>query len=155
MVEYRIPIVTIFWRIEDGYFDTVSEFLKDLQATGYGKRKAVGYGQVNSFTLEEFDGFADVPEANGFVTLSRFVPEQDDPTEGYWNATVKYGKLGEELAVSGNPYKRPLVQLVPGSCFRDAAPREWYGRLIEGLSPLPEVKHYGFAFPVPIHFPRS
>jgi CRISPR-associated protein Csm4 len=155
IVEYRIPRVTIFWRIAEGYFDTVSEFLNDLQATGYGKRKSVGYGQVEGFTLKEFNGFTDVPEANGFVTLSRFVPEPDDPTDGYWNATVKYGKLGEELAVSGNPYKRPLVQLVPGSCFRDATPREWYGRLLGGLSQLPEVKHYGFAFPVPMFLPEN
>jgi CRISPR-associated protein Csm4 len=153
--EHLLPHVTIYWRIEDGYLEMVNEFLEDLQATGYGKRKSIGYGQVESFTLKAFDGFADVPEANGFVTLSRFVPAPDDPTDGYWKAIVKYGKLGEEFAASPNPFKRPLVQLACGSCFRTTEPRDWYGQLLEGLSIREEIKHYAFAFPLPMHLPNT
>jgi CRISPR-associated protein Csm4 len=149
--EIVLPRITIYWRIEDASLPLVSDFLADLKKTGYGKRKSIGYGQVESFTPpEEFSGFVDVPDANGFVTLSRFVPAPDDPTEGFWNAIVKYGKLGEELAASRNPFKRPLVQLACGSCFRAGLQREWYGQLVSGLSVQEEVKHYGFAFPVPM-----
>lgn len=155
MEEFVLPQVTLYWRIEDGYLNVVRDFLTDLQATGYGKRKSIGYGQVESFTLDEFNGFADVPNANGFVTLSRFVPAPNDPTDGFWNTTVKYGKLGEEFAHGDNPFKRPLVQLACGSCFRAVPLREWYGQLVGGLSTREEVKHYGFAFPVPMRLPES
>src|SRR5207248_2623978 len=83
-------------RVANGHLDEVRNFLNELQATGYGKRKTVGYGRIESFTLEEFDGFTEVPDADGFVTLSRFVPAPADPTDGFWRAVVKYGKLGEE-----------------------------------------------------------
>ncbi|HKQ06254.1 MAG TPA: hypothetical protein VJ464_14055 [Blastocatellia bacterium] len=153
MREIILPRLTIYWRIEDESLSLVEDFLIDLMESGYGKRKSIGYGQVESFTLPElFSGFADVVNANGFVTLSRFVPAPDDPTDGFWNAVVKYGKVGEAFASDKNPFKKPLVQLECGSCFRDPAPRQWYGQLISGLSWRDEVKQYAFAFPLPIRF---
>jgi CRISPR-associated protein Csm4 len=155
MEEFHLPQVTLFWRIADEYIETVNRFLRDLQVSGYGKRKGIGYGRIESFTLAEFDGFIPVAEADGFVTLSRFVPAPADPTDGFWKAAVKYGKLGEEFASSGNPFKCPLIQLAAGSCFRTAQVREWYGHLIGGLSTRPEVKQYGFAFPIPLRWPAE
>jgi CRISPR-associated protein Csm4 len=155
-VETVLPEVMIYWRIEDGFIELVKDFLEDLKASGYGKRKSVGYGQIESFTLEEFNGFNDeIPQANGFISLSRFVPKPEDPTDGYWDIVVKYGKLGEELAVSGNPFKKPLIQLECGSCFFDEVKPDWvnrwYGQLVDGIAPQhPEVKQYGFAFLVPM-----
>lgn len=158
MQEFVIPRVTIYWRIEDGYLDLVRAFLDDLKETGYGKRKSIGYGQIQKVTLEQVDDFTDTPDANGFVSLSRFVPAPRDPSDGYWSIAVKYGKLGEEFAVNGNPFKRPLVQLTCGSCFRDEVDanwiQRWYGQLISGLSPRPEVKQYAFAFLVPMRLPN-
>jgi CRISPR-associated protein Csm4 len=157
MQEFVIPRVTIYWRIEDGYLDLVRAFLDDLKETGYGKRKSIGYGQIEKVTLEESHDFTDTPDANGFVSLSRFVPSPRDPSDGYWSIAVKYGKLGEEFAVSGNPFKRPLVQLTCGSCFRDDVKsnwiQRWYGQLISELSRRPEVKQYAFAFLVPMRLP--
>ena len=155
MESFVIPKVSIYWWISDDYVGIVPDFLADLRLSGYGKRKSIGYGQVESFTFDEFTGFTDVPKANGFVTLSRFVPAPGDPTEGFWDTTVKYGKLGEEWAVAGNPFKRPLVQLACGSCFRDAPPRRWYGQLVSGLSERPEVKQYGFALALPMRLPDA
>jgi len=154
MSEILVPRITIYWRIEDESVALVKDFLADLQAGGYGKRKSIGYGQIESYTPPEaFTDFDDVADANGFVTLSRFVPTPDDPTDGFWNAVVKYGKLGEEFATDDKVFKRPLVQLERGSCFHDPAPRQWYGQLISGLSRRDEVKQYAFAFPLPIRFP--
>jgi len=154
MPEFVLPRVTFYWRISDDHVQLVREFLDDLKTTGYGKRKSIGYGNVADYTLDEFNGFAPVPNANAFVTLSRFVPAPGDPTDGFWETVVKYGKLGEEWAVAGNPFKRPLLQLCCGSCFRDLPPREWYGQLVDGLSPTrPEVKQYAFAFALPMRLP--
>jgi CRISPR-associated protein Csm4 len=155
MEEFVIPRVTVYWRIEDGYLGLVRDFLTDLQKTGYGKRKSVGYGQVERFTLDACDDFPEVSGANGFVSLSRFVPAPRDPTEGFWSTAVKYGKLGEEWALDANPFKRPLIQLACGSCFRDPSPRPWYGQLVRGLSVRPEVEEYAFALAVPMRFPEG
>jgi CRISPR-associated protein Csm4 len=160
-VENILPEVSIYWRIEDAWEKTVRDFLEDLKASGYGKRKSVGYGQIESFTLDVFDGFDEIPpQANGFISLSRFVPAPNDPTDGYWDIAVKYGKLGEELAVSGPPFKRPLIQLECGSCFFDEVKPDWvnrwYGQLVDDVAPQrPEVKQYGFAFLAPMRIPEQ
>lgn len=161
-VETLLPEVSIYWRIEgEEWKKVVEEFLDDLKASGYGKRKSVGYGQIESFTLDEFDGFDETPpQANGFISLSRFVPAPKDPTHGYWDIAVKYGKLGEEKAVSGQPFKRPLIQLECGSCFFDEVKPDWvnrwYGQLVGGIAPQhPEVKQYGFAFLVPMRIAQE
>src|SRR5207302_8796187 len=65
--EYCFPAVDIYWRLAGTCESLVRDFLTDLQAAGYGKRKSAGYGEVASFTLEPFDGFVPVPDANGLI----------------------------------------------------------------------------------------
>jgi CRISPR-associated protein Csm4 len=85
------------------------------------------------------------------MSLSHFVPAAKDPLKGYWEILVKYPKLGEDFAITGNPHKKPLIMLRAGSSFFDSPCREYYGRLVKGLSPqYPQVVQYGYAFPVPI-----
>jgi CRISPR-associated protein Csm4 len=70
---------------------------------------------------------------------------------GRWGLRVKLGKLGEELAASEDPFKRPLIMLTPGSAFYDSPVKEYYGRIVGEVSPAhPEVVQYGLALPVPI-----
>lgn len=143
--------IDVYWSIEEGFESLVRNFLEGLYRTGYGKRKSVGYGQLLEVpALEPFDGFHDLKNANGFVTLSNFVPAKNDPVAGVWEAVVKYGKLGEEKAVAGQPFKRPLIQLAAGSCFCDTPVRDYYGRLVAGVATDEKVVQYGFALPVPM-----
>jgi len=146
--------VTFYLRVAPKFLDLFQALVEQVAQEGYGKRKTVGYGEIADWRLEPFDSFERVTEANGFVSLSNFVPARDDPQEGYWQVLVKYGRLGEELATSPNPFKRPLVMLVAGSCFRHTLMRPWYGQLVHDISPAhPGVVQYGLAFAVPMRFP--
>ncbi|MDP2953974.1 MAG: hypothetical protein Q8O76_11745, partial [Chloroflexota bacterium] len=82
--EYWTPEVTIYLKIEPGFEDQVKELFDWLVETGYGKRKSVGYGAIDSYTFEKFEGFPVLPDANAFVSLSNFVPAEADPVEGRW-----------------------------------------------------------------------
>ncbi|MFZ6017245.1 MAG: hypothetical protein ACOYU0_06520 [Nitrospirota bacterium] len=114
------------------------------------KKKSIDKGQFSLEGIEEFNDFDGLEGANGFVTLSNFCPEENDPTEGVYKTFVKYGKLGEEFTFCGNPFKKPLIMLKTGSVFKtNGKPKEFYGRMIEGVSSVkPEVIHYGYAFAV-------
>jgi CRISPR-associated protein Csm4 len=151
--EICLSSVDVYWGIAEGYEALVESFLSDLRFTGYGKRRTVGYGAVESWTFEPFGGFGKVPDSNGFVTLCNFVPAQSDPRSGMWMTTVKYGKLGDEFASTARPFKRPLLQLVAGSCFYDTPVRDWYGRLIGDIAADNRVVQYAFAFPVAMKLP--
>ncbi|MFB6272239.1 MAG: hypothetical protein ABEL51_05015 [Salinibacter sp.] len=153
--EHCWSAVDVYWRLAEGWADLVKRFLDDLAVTGYGKRKSVGYGAIDDVEFAPFDGFPPIDDADGFVSLSRFVPSPDDPTDGRWSTQVKYGKLGEEAAFSDQPFKKPLIQLVAGSCFRDRPVRPWYGRLVENIAADPSVIQYGFALPIPLRWPEG
>ena len=128
------------------------DLLERLARSGYGKKKSSGYGHFKLEEWERYLGFDASPfEANGFISLSNWVPAKNDPVQGFYTVLVKYGKLGEELANSENPFKYPLTMLTAGSSFYAAPPLgEWYGQLVEGIAPADErVVQYGFAFAVP------
>jgi len=147
-----LEMVSIYMKVAEDFVETLKELLDNLSKSGYGKRKTIGYGQFIVKSFNEFEGFSLPKNANAFISLSNFVPAAGDPTRGYWGILVKYGKLGEAFAITGNPFKKPLVMFKAGSCFYDSPIQNYYGRLVKGLSSnYPTVMQYGLAFPVPLY----
>ncbi len=150
--------ISIYLKIKDGWQERVLSLFRDLSLTGYGKKKAVGKGAFElTGELELIDGFNDFEGANGFISLSNFVPAKNDPTEGFYKTLVKYGKLGGDFTFCGKPFKKPLMMLTAGSSFyNNGSIKLFYGRMVEEIAPAkPEVVHYGYAFAVPIKIPFS
>ena len=130
--------------------DVLTALVDLLSVTGFGKKCSTGLG---SFELdgnaELYPGLDNYAGANGFVSLSHFVPAASDPARGAWRTHVSYPKYhGSSVK---HPFKGRLVQLTPGSCFHTASqPRPWYGRAVRaGCGEFPEAIQYGFAFAVP------
>lgn len=137
--------------------DSVLSWFADLEKAGFGKKKSSGMG---AFRMEgapqEWRPPTPAENADGFVSLSAFIPRRSDPSTGFWQCRVKHGKMGEEYATGGSPFKKPWILLEPGSAFyTETAPAEFYGRMLENVSDdYPDVVQYGYAFPIPIRFPR-
>ena len=148
--------VAFYVKARDGdWGDRAEQLFSYLAQSGYGAKKSVGYGQVRVVSWKPFHGFERPVGANGFVSLSHWVPARGDPRMGFYDTLVKYGKLGEELAVGENPFKFPLTMLTSGSSFyAEGSIREVYGRLVTQIAPAaPQVVQYGFAFAVPACLP--
>lgn len=145
--------ISIYLKIKDGQEEKVFSLFKNLSLIGYGKKRSVGKGAFEIIgKLEPFDRFKDFSGANGYVSLSNFVPAQDDPTDGFYKTLIKYGKLGGEFTFCGKPFKKPMVMLTAGSSFKvDGNIKPFYGRIVKEIAPAkPEVVHYGYAFAVPV-----
>jgi CRISPR-associated protein Csm4 len=128
---------------------------KDVFEIGYGKKKSAGYGQFETIgNLEEFNGFEEPTDSNGFISLSHYLPANTDGLkDAYYDINVKYGKFGEEKSDSQNPFKPPMLFMVPGSCFITETKKDFYGRVIKGISDyLPKTIHYGLAFSLACKF---
>jgi len=154
--ETVIPNVVIYLQATDEVWKAqVAELFGLISMTGYGKKKAIGKGQFTVESVKECDTFGGPANADGFVTLSGFCPATDDPVDGAYRTFVKYGKLGEELTFCGNPFKRPLLMVTPGSVFKtNGQPKEYYGRMVKNVSKAkPEVVQYAYAFAVPVKYP--
>lgn len=144
-------IISVYLRAEEQWAQWVSEMLADMAPLGFGRDRSTGAGAYELIDTEPFEGFADLPGASGFVSLSSYVPAGGDPTEGYWRIRIKRGKLGEHGG-GGNPFKRPLVQMEPGAVFHtDSSPQPYYGRAVAGLAPgMPEAIQCCYTLAVPI-----
>jgi len=156
LTERRMPEVNIYLKVvSDAWKDKVVNLFEQLSHQGYGKKKSIGKGQFSIKEIKEY-AFKEIEDANGFMTLSNFCPKEDDPTEGLYKTFVKYGKLGEEFAFCGNPFKRPLLMIKTGSVFKTKGkPQEYYGRMVEKISPAKEeAVQYAYAFTVPIRYPQ-
>lgn len=123
--------LTVFARASRNGMEILMQALELLGRTGYGADASVGHG---AFELSEeptpFPGLDDVPDADGFISLSTFQPVSTDPSDGFWRVFVKYGKLAPEF--HGNAvFKRPQVMLEAGACFQTHRhPKPFYGGAI-------------------------
>lgn len=143
--------LSIYIKTDDQFQERLPEIFTLLGETGIGKKKSTGKGSFKVISIEPFNGFEVVKNPNAFVSLSNFVPAPGDPVNGSYKTLAKYGKLGEEYSLTGNPFKRPLLMLKAGSVFKLEEPlRDYYGALIEDIAPAhPGAVQYGYAFPVP------
>lgn len=149
--------ISVYAHVRPDWSDLLTEMFSDLGHTGLGARSSTGKG---AFTVEEvavFNGFSDPPEINGYILLGNIVPKTTDPARGYFKVTIKRGKLGEEYAKLPNPFKKPLVMLVPGSVlYSTTSLAGWLGRFVEDIAPAaPQVVHCGMAMIIPAWLPEG
>ena len=134
---YEVPYSTlsdpeaglaIFARASSSGRDVLIESLEILGLAGYGADASVGHGGFSIENVHDsWPGLDDVPDADGFVSLSTYQPGVADPVDGYWRAFVKYGKMAPEFHGSAI-FKRPQMMLKPGACFRTGeCPKPFYG----------------------------
>lgn len=147
--------IVIYARCQPGWIEIIEQLLKETARCGYGRDKSVGLGAFQVASVEPFNGFAKPPGANAFVTLSSYVPATDDPQDGCYRLRTKYGKLSE-IVESGNPFKRPILQIEPGACFfTGGEPKPWYGTLVEKIAPgKPEAVQCCYTLAVAAVFPK-
>ncbi len=157
-IERACQNLSLYVRTEQALgLDLFTALLRSLAASGFGKKKSTGRGAFQIVGEAEpcawMDEFAG---ANGFVSLSHFVPHPADPTDGVWSLLTKYPKFAAGAPVE-NPFKGRLTMLRPGAAFRvQGTPRPFYGKVLRGLShEFPGAVHYGLAFPAPTCWPKE
>jgi CRISPR-associated protein Csm4 len=145
-------ILNIFIKvIDEEKFNSLecSDILKETFEIGFGKKKSSGYGEFEIIEFKEFTGFTEPTDANAFISLSNYLPSRlDKIKDAFYETKVKYGKLGEEYALSENPFKKPIIFLTPGSVFKTDIKKDFYGRCtnIGEISSIPSVIQNGIAF---------
>lgn len=148
-----------YCKIGTGFSEEILEkCLEFINVNGFGRKKSTGKGAVKCTIEKIIDGFSN-PDANAFMTLSNYVPCQNDPQKGFYKLRTKYGKLGGHFASSSiipgsdpTPFKYPVVIFESGSVFKMDKKKEHYGRILKGVHPAEKINivHYGMAYPVPL-----
>lgn len=127
----------------------IQKIFNFISLYGFGKRKTTGKGHFKLIDIKEYN-FNSPENPNAFVSLSSFVPSENDPVEGWYDMQVKYGKLGGHYAseTSRTPFKKPIRMFQAGSVFKTNNLKEYYGQLVSNVHADEKIKHYGYAFAV-------
>jgi CRISPR-associated protein Csm4 len=160
--------LTVYARAADGYESRLKLLFKLLARTGFGADTSTGRGQFEvASDLEPAEGMEEAEySANGVVVLSTFQPAVHDPTEGCWELLTKHGKVGPDFGLE-NVFKRPLILMRPGACFRCEVTRPYLGRAVPMDDLLAEadaarlrgmnadILHYAYGLAVPCRLPEE
>lgn len=131
-----VSYVVLIKVLDESSFDSFEceSIIKEVFKVGFGKKKTSGYGQFELQDEEkgliEFKELDEPKDSNAFMVLGNYLPSEEDRISpiGY-DINTKYGKLGEELSLSDNPFKNPIIFLTAGSCFKTLNKMNAYGRV--------------------------
>ena len=122
--------------------------LERIGLFGYGKDASIGMGRFKLVGHKELP----IPKqggANACYTLAPSVPEKDCFSKTYFRPFVRYGKHGDRLSHSANPFKNPVIMADEGAVFvpsnKQFFEKPYLGRAIMGVSKsLPETVVQGY-----------
>jgi len=145
----------IYMKFQEKYLIQLKEAFDFISKSGYGKDKSTGKGSFDITEFSEFH-FKKPDDADTFMSLSNFVPSENDPVNGSYSLITKFGKLGGDYAksaVKGEnqliPFKKPLIMLEAGSFFEISnSNSEYFGCMIENIHKNEKIVHYGIAYPL-------
>ncbi|MBU4259652.1 MAG: hypothetical protein KKI12_11245 [Proteobacteria bacterium] len=124
--------------------------LENIGKFGFGRDASTGCGR---FELGEHDELAlpSVESPNACYVLGPVVPEKGLFSDHYFTPFVRFGKHGDVLATSENPFKNPVVMADEGAVFipknNDVFKKAYIGRAVLNSSKIKEhtVVHQGYA----------
>ncbi len=136
--------------------DKVYEAMSSIGKRGFGKNSSTGSGR---FEVKEFCyyDFPETTDANAFYTLAPFVPEKELYDKIYFKPFVRFGKHGDSLATSPNPFKKPVLMADEGAVLipkdmEKAFEKPYVGQGVIGISNLRNNKavQQGYSLYLPI-----
>lgn len=135
--------------------ELIEQVLLLMFELGIGADKSTGKG---CFKLQSFNRemkLYSVEGANGYVAISNFIPDSDDPVDGWYKTFVKYGKLDREYAAGRFPFKKPLLYIQAGAIFKANDVKLYYGKLMIDVSAVSGVIVNACTIALPIVIPDN
>jgi CRISPR-associated protein Csm4 len=128
--------------------------LERIGTVGFGRDASTGLGR---FMLGESSdiSISELSGADACYALSPFVPEKDAFSKIYYSPFIRFGRHGDVLAKSANPFKNPVIMADEGAVLipsnRKVLNKPYMGTGITGVSKAePRTIHQGYAIHLPI-----
>lgn len=147
---------------EDIPIDGIIKALERVGHYGFGKDATSGWGKFKILFYEEIDLCAGFRETcNAYYTLSPFVPENNQRyKEIYYEPFIRFGRHGDMLSISKNPFKAPVLMADEGAvCFPEKFnPQTYIGKPVYNVSavePKTVVQGYTLVVPVEVDYEKQ
>jgi len=135
--------------------DRLRALFATVGASGFGRDASIGLGK-----FEVGEPVTAVPPAptlaNAYWTLGPCAPQGQGfaGDRSFWKAFTRFGRHGNRLALSANPFKHPLLLAAAGAVFVPAGeftPRLFVGQGLTGVSSVDnDTVHQGYAPVAPL-----
>lgn len=157
--EYYLP--ELEWAIFVGIDESldsqkVRDGLEVIGLEGYGRDASTGLGKYEVIEWNPIT-FPTLLNANACYTLSPSVPEPDTFDQTFFVPFVRFGRHGDWLAKSSNPFKNPVIMADEGAVFvprlekrEETLSKPYLGRGLRNLSKvMPETVCQGYSLYLP------
>ncbi|HOY66163.1 MAG TPA: hypothetical protein PLP29_04690 [Candidatus Ozemobacteraceae bacterium] len=150
----RIQLSCIFG-IDDGLsVDALRVAMTRIGTLGFGRDASTGLGKFEVIDLAPIDlGLFGSPTPNAAYCLGPSVPAPTDE-QPWFTPFVRYGRHGDELAVSPHPFKNPCLMADEAAVYplpKHDPSRPWVGKALRGLSSIePRTVGQGFSLYIPV-----
>lgn len=132
------------------------EGLGRIGASGFGRDASTGLGRfqvIGSREVSLSDRGAQDP--NACYTLGPCVPQRDFFSDAFFLPFTRFGRHGDALARSGQPFKAPVVMADEGAVFTTTDTRvfdqPWIGTAVQGISKAePDTVMQGYSLYLPV-----
>ncbi len=128
--------------------------LERIGKFGFGRDASIGLGRFSLGEIEEMQ-WPRIAAGQGCYVLAPFVPEEDRYTEQFALPFTRFGRHGDRLVLSENPFKNPVVMADEGAVFFPMPGKEpdkpYIGQAVAGLSLVEKrTVAQGYALYLPI-----
>lgn len=140
---------------EDISIEQLMEVIKKIGETGFGKDASIGFGRFMVVEYKEIDLFSMGSEnPNACYTLAPCVPEKNIFTRMFFTPFIRFGRHGDILAKSKNPFKNPVIMADEGAVLipdRNIPDRSYIGTSVVNISKVePDAVSQGYSLYIPI-----
>lgn len=96
--------------------------LADTGQSGYGRDASIGLGKFAIDNISPAAALPKITKANAWMTLTACAPQGlgFDSEKSFYRPVTRFGRHGNTMALSGNPFKRPVLLAATGSVFAPA-----------------------------------
>ena len=130
--------------------------LERIGTSGFGKDASTGLGRFELGEETEIDLSqmgSDSP--NACYTLSPCVPEKGIFADMFFTPFIRFGRHGDVLAKSSNPFKNPVIMADEGAVFKPKSKEKfgktYIGSPVSGISKAePNAVTQGFSLYIPV-----
>lgn len=146
---------------QDIAIEQVVKALKLIGNTGFGKDASTGLGRFSVEGHMEIDlSVIGSENPNACYTLAPVVPKRDAFLDMFFAPFTRFGRHGDILAKSGNPFKNPVIMADEGAVLltknNDLFNKPYIGTAISNISKAqPKAVTQGYSLYIPVRVEAS
>ena len=156
-VYYPETELALFVGIDDVInINQIREGLERIGKCGFGKDSSTGLGRFELGEESEIV-LSDIGSEShdACYTIGPCVPEKDTYSEMFFTPFTRFGRHGDVLAKSSNPFKNPVIMADEGGIFipksRDVFDKPYIGRAVTNVSKAePRAVTQGYSLYIPV-----